>query len=459
VGDAPRAAGPVDPHCGLREHDSLTRADRGRLPGGDPDMVGNDSREKVAPGSRGRDNNVPGVAGRASIPPGSRINSPGRERIVKTSFVRSARHLSVIFVAVMGIQCSPVGDEEQISSTQLALTSAEIDFCNASGLNVIVGTAGNDTLTGTAGADCIVGLGGQDTINAGGGDDIVFGGDGDDVIVAGAGNDRVFGGAGQDTLFGGDGNDTLMGGDGDDRLFGEAGDDVLNGEQGQDRLSGGVGNDNLTGGPGDDTLSGDAGNDVLNDCSNHNRFDGGAGTNSCQGDTAASTFASCAVVTRCTAQLDQSFTTPTNLGAAINEGFRFIGQTYTAGVTGTLQSIAIDVQSTTTFVLRVTVRGVTGGLPNGTILGQARAPRSGSIGLGDVISFSAPIQQVAGQRYAIVVDYPEAPPPPNNQGTWQGATGNVYPSGGLVFSADGVSWLSNESDGFDLHFQTFVVAN
>jgi Ca2+-binding RTX toxin-like protein len=73
----------------------------------------------------------------------------------------------------------------------------------------------------------------------------------------------------------------------------------VTGEQGQDRLSGGPGNDSLIGGPGDDLLLGDEGNDVLNDCIDHNRFDGGPGTNNCQGDSRASTFVNCAVITAC----------------------------------------------------------------------------------------------------------------------------------------------------------------
>src|SRR6188768_4503671 len=66
-----------------------------------------------------------------------------------------------------------------------------VAFCNASGLNVIIGTPNNDTLTGTNGPDCIAGLGGQDTINGLGGDDILLGGEGNDVINGGDGNDTV----------------------------------------------------------------------------------------------------------------------------------------------------------------------------------------------------------------------------------------------------------------------------
>jgi hypothetical protein len=42
------------------------------------------------------------------------------------------------------------------------------------------------------------------------------------------------------------------------------------------------------------------------------------------------------------ATIDQSFTSPTNLGANINECCAFVGQTYTAGLTGTLAGVSVD---------------------------------------------------------------------------------------------------------------------
>lgn len=42
-------------------------------------------------------------------------------------------------------------------------------------------------------------------------------------------------------------------------------------------------------------------------------------------------------------KLDQSFFTPHSLGAAINEGFRYVAQTYTADITGQLAGIFIGV--------------------------------------------------------------------------------------------------------------------
>ncbi len=70
---------------------------------------------------------------------------------------------------------------------------------------------------------------------------------------------------------------------------------------------------------------------------------------------------------------------------------------------------------------------------------------------------------VHGARHGIVADYPDAPPPSpaHFQGTWVGATGNGYPGGGFVSSADnaGHTWFSDETAGFDLRFKTFVLPN
>lgn len=375
-------------------------------------------------------------------------------------------NLSVILLASAGIQCSSVDYGESTATTRSALTSSDIETCRNSGLKVIIGTSNNDVLVGTPGPDCIVGLGGQDIIDGGGGDDIIFGGDGDDIINAGPGNDRVSGGRGQDRIYGGDGNDTLMGDDGDDQLFGEGGDDMLTGGQGQDRLSGGAGNDNLMGGPGDDTLAGDSGNDVLNDCNDHNRFDGGTGTNSCRGDSPASSFMNCAAVMPCAsrqARLDQSFTSPSDLSDGLFGPPALMAQSYTAGISGTLQGVAIDVTSFTQFVARIQIETVVGGVPSGIVLGQARASRSGNLDINTIIPLPGTVPQVAGQQYAIIVDYPEAPPFVDNApvaGEWNGSTGNVYPAGTLLSSFDnGATWISFESQGFDVHFQTFVIPN
>ncbi len=74
------------------------------------------------------------------------------------------------------------------------------------------------------------------------------------------------------------------------------------------------------------------------------------------------------------ADVDQSFTAPTNGGASINECCAFISQTYTAGLSGTLAGVSVDISEFTAyhFPLDVQIRTVTSGLPTET----RRLPRS-----------------------------------------------------------------------------------
>ena len=136
------------------------------------------------------------------------------------------------------------------------------DDIQASVQAVIVGGAGDDIIYGssTTGIEILVGEAGDDRIFGRGGDDLVYGGDGDDTIYGQAGVDILVGGGGGDVLRGGADIDFLFGGepnelpdpegaslepDGDDRLFGGAGDDNLVGGLGADFLRGGPDNDIL----------------------------------------------------------------------------------------------------------------------------------------------------------------------------------------------------------------------
>jgi hypothetical protein len=163
-----------------------------------------------------------------------------------------------------------------------------------------------------------------------------------------------------------------------------------------------------------------------------------------------------------TARLDQSFTTPSDLSAGLYGLPALEAQSYTAGISGTLQGVAIDVTAVDpTLVARIRIEAVSGGIPTNVVLGQARASGGGNLSINTVIPFSTPIQQVAGQQYAIVVDYPEAPPFEDGileAADWNGATGNAYPAGTLLSSFDGgASWQSFANEGFDVHFRTFVI--
>ena len=140
--------------------------------------------------------------------------------------------------------------------------------------------------------------------------------------------------------------------------------------------------------------------------------------------------------------LDQSFTTPSNLGGVINECCAFIAQTYTGGLSGTLAGVNIDVQSSSRFPLHVAVRRVTGGVPNSLLLGETTLSSS-SAPLSLLITFPEEIEQVAGAQYAIAANYVGAPPPGpgQSQGVWIGAIGNFYSGGESFASLDGTSWF------------------
>jgi hypothetical protein len=153
--------------------------------------------------------------------------------------------------------------------------------------------------------------------------------------------------------------------------------------------------------------------------------------------------------------LDQSFTSGDNLGNEINDAAAFVGQTYTAGLLGTLAGVSVDISefSGNHFPLDVQIRTVMGGLPTTTILGQTSTT---AFSLSDIITFTQAITQVPGVEYAIVVDFLGAPPhgPGNAVGIWTGATGNLYPGGESVDSFDnGVTWVGSD---VDTHFKTFV---
>ena len=155
------------------------------------------------------------------------------------------------------------------------------------------------------------------------------------------------------------------------------------------------------------------------------------------------------------AVVDQSSTAATNLGSAINECCRYVAQTFTAGLTGTLAGVNIDVTSGSAHPLNVAIRTVAGGTPTSTILGD-RTLSTSSAALSDLITFPELITLTAGLQYAIVVSYPSAPPPGpfQSQGDWAGTSGDLYTAGGEFASVEGTSWFA--TPGADLHFRTFM---
>lgn len=165
-----------------------------------------------------------------------------------------------------------------------------------------------------------------------------------------------------------------------------------------------------------------------------------------------------------TAQLDQSFITGNDLSDGLYGRPVLMAQSYTAGINGTLQGVAIDVSAIdVTQVARIQIEAIVNGIPSNVVLGSARAASGGDLSINTVIPVGGSVPQVAGQQYAILVDYPDAPPFFNgieNTASWNGSDGNLYPAGTMFDTFDGgATWQSFASDGFDLHFQTFVVPN
>ena len=90
-----------------------------------------------------------------------------------------------------------------------------------------------------------------------------------------------------------------------------------------------------------------------------------------------------------------------------------MAQSYTAGISGTLQGVAIDVTALdVTQVARIQIEAIVGGIPSNVVLGTARAAKGGD-------------------------------------------------KAGTMFSTfdNGATWQSYASEGDDLHFQTFVIPN
>ena len=194
------------------------------------------------------------------------------------------------------------------------------DVATISGIEHVIGTAGNDILIGDTNTNLLEGQGGNDSIDGGEGDDFIKGGPGDDILMGGAGIDTLsyedspnrvivnmfnmgtitIGGitVGPGHAFDGFSpafplpmpdppTDTISG---FENVIGSAFNDHLQGSTNvANLLIGGAGNDTLGGsgasdginllvpGAANDTLLGGAGNDVLRQSRGNDILDGGEG--------------------------------------------------------------------------------------------------------------------------------------------------------------------------------------
>ncbi len=165
--------------------------------------------------------------------------------------------------------------------------------------------------------------------------------------------------------------------------------------------------------------------------------------------------------------LDQSFTPQASLSCLINEGAAFVAQTYRAGISGLLSGVKLNVLSraqlnpqivSAIYPMNVTIREVLQGFPSTRVLGETTV-NDGSASPDRFVSFSGPIRQEAGTRYAIVVHYLNAPPAGAGRwlGNWSGSAGDQYPDGELFYGPEGETWYVSSLKDHDVQFQTFVV--
>jgi len=151
--------------------------------------------------------------------------------------------------------------------------------------------------------------------------------------------------------------------------------------------------------------------------------------------------------------IDQSFTASGLGPAGIGVGnCCILGQSYTAGITGTLTGINVNAGSGGGMIQVEIVALSLSGTPSSTVLGATTVQISG--GLSQLITFSTPIQQVAGIMYAILLYGPVS---------WNGWGGQIdqYTGGMSWITFDnGANWNSAANlfptPFFDFHFQTHV---
>jgi hypothetical protein len=134
-------------------------------------------------------------------------------------------------------------------------------------------------------------------------------------------------------------------------------------------------------------------------------------------------------------------------------------QTFTAGVTGTLDQI--DILLNRQFSpgdLKVEIRSAAAGVPTTSALAAATVPEATLPLNGPVtwvsVVFDAPASVAAGDQYAIVV-YAPFGFCGGDCWMWWGAVGDPYAAGAALWALDGLNWIPNEA-AVDFAFTTYV---
>jgi hypothetical protein len=159
---------------------------------------------------------------------------------------------------------------------------------------------------------------------------------------------------------------------------------------------------------------------------------------------------------------DQQVPGPPDLGAAV-WGPQSLAQVFTAGITGSLTGLVVNVGETgppPAGDLVVSIESVTGSglaaLPSGTVLGQTTlSPSQVTQGFIDV-TFSPGIQSTSGTQYAIVLS--DSIDDENGQYLWDGTDTANYQGGSSAFDR-GSGWAvepPTAHGSVDFLFQTYV---
>ena len=114
--------------------------------------------------------------------------------------------------------------------------------------------------------------------------------------------------------------------------------------------------------------------------------------------------------------LDQAYIGPGGVGLTISQGFLW-GQTFTAGKTGTLYGVNVDISGYLSNRLRVQIQEVSNGVPTGVVLGET--VHSSSAPIDRLITFPTQINVEAGHQYAITASF-EGLLADQSGGSWAG---------------------------------------
>jgi hypothetical protein len=155
--------------------------------------------------------------------------------------------------------------------------------------------------------------------------------------------------------------------------------------------------------------------------------------------------------------LDQSVTT-TPIGAVplLQGPPAEFGQTFTAGITGTLDSANLQVFSPTAgTTATVSIYATASGQPSGTALASGTLTATATVPLGQMttVTFAPAPQVTAGQVYALVIG--PVLTPPAGAVFWATPTTSIY-AGGTAFVLPSGTLTPYLPQPFDFDFQTFV---